>query len=112
MLVCTLPRRAEKGWLIMYLMLLPHRPALFMTSVIKTAGHKTAAFVVMFLQLSNQFLTRKEKKLKKNPPDCCMSVLFFFLEGRALDASLLQFSFKRKPMVMMILSCSILPCLL
>ena len=64
--------------------------------------------VATFKQTFNK--KKKLDKKKKNHPDCCMSVLFLFLEGRALDASLLQFSFKRKPMIMMILSCSILPC--
>ena len=43
------------GWLVMYLMLLPHMPVLFvMMSLIQTtAGHNMAVLTVVILQLSN-----------------------------------------------------------
>ena len=40
--------REEKGWLMTCLILLLNMPALFMTSLIQTAGHKMAAFTVNF----------------------------------------------------------------
>ena len=38
----------KKGWLMTCLSFLPHMPALLMTSLIQTAGHKMAAFTVNF----------------------------------------------------------------
>ena len=39
--------------LVTYAMLLPHMSALFITSLIQTAGHKKAALTVVFSRLSN-----------------------------------------------------------
>ena len=44
--------RAEKDWLATYLTVLQHMPALFVMSLIQTAEHKMAAFMVVFFQLS------------------------------------------------------------
>ena len=43
--------RAEKGRHLTYFKILPHMQPLFMTSLIKTPGHKLAAFTIMFSQL-------------------------------------------------------------
>ena len=48
-------RRAEKGWLVTYLRLLPHIPASFMTSLIQISRHKMVACTVVFSRLSNAF---------------------------------------------------------
>ena len=45
--------RAEKGWLVMYLVPLPLMPTLIMTSLIQTATLKMAALTAVFWQLSN-----------------------------------------------------------
>ena len=45
--------RAEKSWLTTCLILQLQTSALFVTSLIQTAGHKTAALAVIFPQLSN-----------------------------------------------------------
>ena len=45
--------RAEKGYLVKCLYTLPHIPAVFMTSLIQTAGQKMAALKVMFCKSSN-----------------------------------------------------------
>ena len=44
--------RVEKGWLVMYLIFLPHIPALLM-SLMQNIGHKMAAITAMFLRLLN-----------------------------------------------------------
>ena len=46
-------RRAEKNWLVTYLILWPHRPALFMTSLIQVAENKPAALTVVLSRHSN-----------------------------------------------------------
>ena len=47
--------RAEKGWIVMYLLLLPHMMALFMMSLSDAAGHKMATLAVVFSWFSDKF---------------------------------------------------------
>ena len=49
MLVHSLPMKSRKGWLVMHLILLPHMPAWFITSLKQTAQHKTVAPSGLFL---------------------------------------------------------------
>ena len=54
MLACSPPlERGERPWLVTYLILLPRRPALFMTSLTQTSGHKMAAPMVVSWRLSS-----------------------------------------------------------
>ena len=51
-LVCPLPVKSRKGWLVTLLALLPHIPALFTTPLIQAAaGHRIAVHTVMVLPL-------------------------------------------------------------
>ena len=52
-------KKEKKGWLVTHLVLLPHITALFMTSLIQTAGRKIA---IVFSQRSHR--TRNRMKLK------------------------------------------------
>ena len=47
------------------LVLLPHIPAVFMTSLIQTAGHKMAAFSHVFMTFKHQFLTNRTRNIVK-----------------------------------------------
>ena len=62
---------------------LPHILALFMTSLMQTAGHKMAAFMVMCLQLSDvDFFYRQEQKWSGK--DLCIgrvTGIFYLLLG-------------------------------
>lgn len=64
-LVCLLPTKSRNGWRVTFLALLPHIPALFITSLIQAAaGHRIAAHTVMVLKLSNMdFYQKSMKKL-------------------------------------------------
>ena len=57
MLVYSLPKKSRKlGWHLMYLMLWPHMPALFIASLIHAARPKIAVFfMAMVLPLSNVY---------------------------------------------------------
>jgi len=54
---------AKKGWLATCLILLPLIPSFFVASeLMRTAGHKEAAFTIMFLWLLNtDFLTNGQE---------------------------------------------------
>ena len=62
MLVGLLPKRTEKDWLVTYLTLLSHILAWFVTSLIKTAGHKITAVTVAFLWFLHQMGQEIEQK--------------------------------------------------
>ena len=55
-------RGVETGWLVTYLILLPHASALFMTSLTQTAAHKIAALTVVFLRPSNIICNKQDEK--------------------------------------------------
>ena len=63
--------RAEKYWLVKYLILLPHMPASFMTSLMQMTMHKMSALPFVFLHLSNgdNHVDKQDKNLLKN---CCI----------------------------------------
>lgn len=52
-------RGVEKGWLVAFLIILPQMSALFVMSLIQTAGHTVAALVDVFLQLSDVNFSKK-----------------------------------------------------
>lgn len=54
--------RAEKGRHMTYLILLPHIPAVFMTSLIQTSGHIMTALAVLFSRLfKSRFLATRTR---------------------------------------------------
>lgn len=64
--------RTEKDWFVTNLILLPHMPALFMTSPMPS-GHKMAALTFLFLWLSlvlKHSLFRTRHRVK----DCCVYI--------------------------------------
>ena len=74
----------------MYLILLPHTPALFMMSQTQTAGHKMAALTVTFLWLS--WFDFNKLDLKASGKLLCVHFVFFIISiptDRTQDVSLL-----------------------
>ena len=69
-------RRAEKGWLVMYCILLPQMLALFMIPLIQAAEHKMATLTVVFLQLSNDNLYWTGQEIEWKAAMCIFSILF------------------------------------
>ena len=74
-------RGVEKGWLVTFLIILPQMSALFVMSLIQTAGHTVAALVDVFLQLSNVNFHKKceiekegKKQRKKENNNCYVSI--------------------------------------
>ena len=63
MLVGLLPKRTEKDWLVTYLTPLSNILAWFVTSLIKTAGHKITAITITFLL----FLHQMGQEIKRKP---------------------------------------------
>ena len=62
----------------MYLILLPHMLALFMTPLTQTAGHKMAALMVMFSQPLNIDFEVHAKKTRSQVDSYC---LYFFFDS-------------------------------
>ena len=69
-------RGVEKGWLVAFLIILPQMSALFVMSLIQTAGHTVAALVDVFLQLSN---VKKGKKQRKKTTTTAMCLFLLLL---------------------------------
>ena len=54
-------RSAENAFLVAYLILLPHIPAFFVTSLTQTAGHKVAAITVC-VDFQTSICNRRDQK--------------------------------------------------
>ena len=69
--LCWVADKAEKGWLVVNLILLPYTLALFIMQLIQTVGHKTATLMFVFLWLSNiSFFTNR--LINQNQKLLCM----------------------------------------
>ena len=82
------PGRAEKGWPVTCLILLPNIPALFTTSltVTETDGHKNGSTRV-FTTFNRRFLTSRTRNRTKN---CHVSIFIPFHVDRPGDVSSLR----------------------
>ena len=67
------PRRAEEGWFVTFWLFLPHTPALFVTSLIQTAGGKMS----LKIRLS---ANRTRHRVKT----CCVAVSFHFCHASSV----------------------------
>ena len=74
-------KETKKGWLITLLILLLHKPALFLTSLTLTTVHRMVAYTVAFSRLSIFFRFLKKQEEKRENSAVCILFLPFLSIG-------------------------------